>query len=212
MRRLHYRWLLAVLVAAGIGTFAGLRFYDAQRQARLSEVNAALATIGRLGGNVKYERRGPDLHVVELRLIATRPTVEDLRQLTTLADVRKMNLSGCPIDDESLPVIAAFRNLEILYLATTNITDDGVKALRSLTKLSDLSLANTAVTDACLDHVGALAELRHLQLLNTAAGDAGLRRLHSLRKLETLYLQGTNVTDAGVAELEKALPGVTVYR
>jgi internalin A len=42
--------------------------------------------------------------------------------------------------------------------------------------------------------------------------DAGLKELAGMKGLQSLELYGTKVTDAGAAELQKALPTLTIVR
>jgi hypothetical protein len=67
-------------------------------------------------------------------------------------------------------------------------------------------------TDAALAQVGRLTQLQVLNVSSPSLSDAGLARLKGLTKLSILDLAGTQVTDAGVNELQRALPGLTIYR
>jgi hypothetical protein len=51
-----------------------------------------------------------------------------------------------------------------------------------------------------------------LDLARTGITDAGLRQLREIRTLDQLYVEGTQVTDAEIAELQHALPKLTIHR
>jgi hypothetical protein len=57
-----------------------------------------------------------------------------------------------------------------------------------------------------------LTQLKLLELTGTTVTDAGLEHIRPLSGLQNLTLYRTRVTATGVAELQKALPNLTVYR
>jgi hypothetical protein len=54
--------------------------------------------------------------------------------------------------------------------------------------------------------------LVRLSLQQTTITDAGLKYLRGLNRLQKRSLEGTAVTDAGIQELQRALPGLDIYR
>jgi Leucine-rich repeat (LRR) protein len=68
------------------------------------------------------------------------------------------------------------------------------------------------VTDEGLEHLRGLTSLQGLCLSGTQVTDAGLEHLRGLTSLQQIYLSGTQVTDAGEAELQRALPDLTIIR
>jgi hypothetical protein len=130
-------------------------------------------------------------------------------------EVFQINLTGTAFTDDDLAHLTEWSESPILYalnLAGTKVTDAGLEYLRRLPKLEMLVLSNTKVTDAGLVHLNALTGLQILRLNNTHATDVGLSGLKGLTALRELRLKGTQVTDAGVAELQRALPGLTINR
>jgi hypothetical protein len=93
-------------------------------------------------------------------------------------------------------------------------TDDRLKtllALKGLAQVRILNLNGAGITDGALVHLKKLDRLEELNLGNTAIADAGLGHLRQLRSLRTLFLgRGLKVTNQGVAELQKALPEVSI--
>ncbi len=74
----------------------------------------------------------------------------------------------------------------------------------------EIYLTGTSVSDAALAPLSKLPRLDSLFLGNTQLTDARLRHLKRLTSLRKLWLDNTDVTDAEIAELESAIPGLTV--
>jgi hypothetical protein len=111
--------------------------------------------------------------------------------------------------------LAACRSLPHLIRVTASgasITDAGLIHLKGLSNLSHLYLLDTHVTDAGLIHLKGLSNLRHIYLSGTRVTGAELVHLKGLSNLRYLDLTHPPVTDTGVAELQQALPNVSISR
>ena len=111
-----------------------------------------------------------------------------------------------------LPGQEVYGDLVWVNLSRTPVRDAGLVYLRGLTTLYQLDLDATKVTDAGLVHLKGLMQLEELFLDSTQITDAGLEHLRGLTQLQSLSLVNTQVSDPGVAELQKALPKVTIHR
>jgi len=78
--------------------------------------------------------------------------------------------------------------------------------------VSGVCLEGRPMTDESLDHLVWLSDLEELLLSHTEMTDARLARLKNLKNLKKVSLDQCPVTDAGVADLQKALPSLTVRR
>jgi hypothetical protein len=96
--------------------------------------------------------------------------------------------------------------------APESADDETMVHVGRLRRLKSLRLSGTEITDAGLAHVAGLTRLRSLQLANMRIGDAGLVHLEGLTSLRSLNLVGSPVTDGSVLALERALPGVRIFR
>jgi hypothetical protein len=114
--------------------------------------------------------------------------------------------------DALLDRLVELTEVRTLYLLGGAVGDAGVKKLTSLNRIQRLYLSGTDVTDSGLQYLQALPQLEVLMLHTTKITDAGLHYLQGLHQLNELDLTDTQVTDAGVAELQQALPNVTIYR
>jgi uncharacterized membrane protein len=99
-----------------------------------------------------------------------------------------LNLSGLPIQDDELKVIANFQHLEKLVLNQTDITSEGIKNLANLTSLQSLALSGTNVDSKIL------------------------ATLEQLPNLTNLYLWNTPLLEEDFQELAKLLPKVSIDR
>jgi hypothetical protein len=99
-----------------------------------------------------------------------------------------LNLSGLPIQDDELKVIANFQHLEKLVLNQTDITSEGIKNLANLTSLQSLALSGTNVNSKIF------------------------ATLEQLPNLTNLYLWNTPLLEEDFQELAKLLPKVSIDR
>lgn len=148
-----------------------------------------------------------------IRQVGGRITMTDGRVMAI--DLRNDETTPCRATDETLLVLPAFPDLEILSLEYLNISNAGLAPLRHLKKLRSLDLSENedrAITDEGIEHIKGLTNLESLDLERAVITDAGLRQLAGLTKLRQFWLFG-RVTDAGMATLEKlpALESLWLY-
>jgi hypothetical protein len=124
-----------------------------------------------------------------------------------------LNLGGLQISDAGLKPLGKLQGLRYLILnGQTKVRDAGMKDLAQLKNLRILGLTGTGVTDAGLKELAGLENLEALHLGWTRVTDAGLKELSGMKSLKSLVLPNTKVTEAGVAQLQKALPKLTLFR
>jgi internalin A len=126
-------------------------------------------------------------------------------------DVFSLDLAASKVTDAGLQELAAFKNLDRLFMQSTHVTGDGFQALAGLTKLKYLALDESSVTDAGLRGLAGLTSLEHLGLRSTLITDAGLKELRGLKRLKQLVVAGTRVTDAGLKEYAGIKNGPAVH-
>jgi hypothetical protein len=115
-----------------------------------------------------------------------------------------------PLQDADLKHLQSFPQLNCVSLAGSNITDGGLRELQGLERLRSLSLRWARITDAGLERVGRLTQIEQLDLSGTQVTNAGLGRLLGMGRLEQLELYDTLVDEDGVAQIQAALPNLTV--
>lgn len=127
---------------------------------------------------------------------------DDLRVLTPLKALARLDLSESNVSDAALAPLAELSKLEILDFSKTGVTDEGLRKLSKLRRLTRLNLTGTKVSSSSLPVLAEFRMLESLLLGGTGVADEGLEALGKLTALRTLSLAGTKVTDAGVAKLE----------
>lgn len=115
------------------------------------------------------------------------PLPPSVKGLSGLTQLKKLDLTGMPVGDDVLPVIAKLTGLEELSLTCSQVTLEGGKDLSGLEKLRRLRVRNAFVTNA------------------------GLRSLEPLKGLEQIWLFDNRITEDGVNRLQKALPRTAIY-
>ncbi|MFN0020324.1 MAG: leucine-rich repeat domain-containing protein [Pirellulaceae bacterium] len=159
---------------------------------------SAIWQAGRQGVTLKF-----DEHRLEISALATgrRFTNRALDDLSSLPNLRQLEIEDAPITDDGLHHLRDLPRLEILRIRRCPITDDGLKKLGGSGRLVGLELKQTLITSTGLE---VLARLKGLTVLHLPAADidnAGLAHIGNLRELNWLDLSETNITGTGLASL-----------
>jgi Leucine-rich repeat (LRR) protein len=151
-----------------------------------------------------------------------RATVADIRAVSTMREVRGLDLSSCRLVDSELTDLSRMIGLESLFLPPT--TTDGISAalvgMRSLKSLSleatavtsaglatlprsleELNLSSTSIDDEAVEQLRRLPGLKRLWLDETSVGDKSLGVVSSRTTIEVLGLTGTLITSDGLKQL-----------
>lgn len=156
-RRRRAVWLLIVVLLVAGGFVLRDRIRDAHTAATIERIN-------RLGGSVKQYReqvdwqqslRGIPLiqgflgrNAIDVDLRKTAPTLDDLREVVILPNLRQLDLSDAAgIDDRALEVISEATGLGVLDLSGASVTDDAIRQLVARLHLWTLWLDDTKITD-----------------------------------------------------------------
>src|SRR5262249_9061915 len=78
--------------------------------------------------------------------------------------LKKLNVRGTRVADETLATVSELRQLELLDVANTNITDSGLENLAPLTSLKSLALGRNRLTEGAMSVLGVLSTLESLDL------------------------------------------------
>jgi hypothetical protein len=137
---------------------------------------------------------------------AVKVTDADLKDVSRLEQLQKLDLSYGEITDEALQYIKALKHLQTLDLRSTKVTGGGLVMLKELKSLKELYLTGCQVTDDGLVHLGELDNLEALYVGGMLGDvtDRGLRQLKKLRNLQKLHIwyRLRRATDEGLKELE----------
>jgi hypothetical protein len=94
---------------------------------------------------------------------------EDLRSLSKLANLRRVQLSHKGFTDRGLRYLSGLKNAEFLNLGGPGITDAGFAAFSGLPKLNWLKITGGAVTDRALKHLESAPSLARLEIKSDRA-------------------------------------------
>ncbi len=161
---------------------------------------------------------------------------DDVKQLKTLKNMRKLNLRGnylgsdaltcCVnmpeltqlivsenvIDDEGLKYLEGLKKLNHLDLWANIVTDEGMNSIAKLVGLQKLSLVATQITDDGLAKLTALPKLADLDLGETMITDACVDALARIKTLKRISFRATNISDEAIGKLRVALPGCNISK
>ena len=105
------------------------------------------------------------------------------------------------VKDEDLKRLSRLEKLRKLELGRTRIGDAGLEHLRSISAIQYLGLGHTLVTNKGLAHISEFSDLKHLGLSETFITDAGLVHLRGLKQLEVLGLEAIEISGDGIKHL-----------
>lgn len=111
--------------------------------------------------------------------------------LSIREQVIEINLSGMPADDNIIPLINEFENLEKLNLNGTAITGKNLAALKTNKNLSQISIAGTQVDSKAAAELSAIPSLKEVYLWNTKVNPdeaAQLRKSHASIKWDIGFI------------------------
>ncbi|MDB4292813.1 hypothetical protein N9954_05345 [Maribacter sp.] len=102
-------------------------------------------------------------------------SIIDLQSIAT--NIVELDLSGLPIGQEEMTLVASCTNLEWLELDKTPVTDTDVEKLITLNNLVLLKIYETSITDKSAPIFKSLANLKRLYLWETELTDTALEKL-----------------------------------
>ncbi|SDN14253.1 Uncharacterized membrane protein, partial [Kriegella aquimaris] len=141
----------------------------------IQRLSSDYLTIGRIAGSTDA------LHVNMYK-----PPTYDPRLILDLKAISKnivqMDLSGLPIGEKEMGLVATCENLEWLEVDRTPINDAQIQNLKNLSNLHTLKVYGTDI------------------------GDQSIAVFKNLVKLKSLYLWDTNISEVALQELRKASP------
>ena len=133
-------------------------------------------------------------HMINIGLEGSPETVETVRKLTALSNLRDLTILNATATQELVTAITKFKELESLNLPDAGVTDDQAAQISTLKNLKFLVLQQARVADK-----------DKLKL-----SDKGLRSLTSLKDLRWLDLQGHAFSAEAAADFKVSLPNCQV--
>ncbi len=106
-------------------------------------------------------------------------SILDLNRIAN--NIVEFDLSGIPIDQKEMVVVASCINLERLELDGTSVNDSDLMGLQDLTELASLKVFNTKISDKSLPVFEHLKNLKQLYLWETKVTQNAIENLKALR-------------------------------
>ena len=98
----------------------------------------------------------------------------------------------------------------VLAVVVATVTAACLAHLSGLKNLQTLFLDSTQITDAGLVNLKALTNLQTLGLVHTKISDNGLATLKEIRSLRMLFITEATIPDDSIAELQRACPELRI--
>lgn len=120
-------------------------------------------------------------HTDALSINMYRPPQYDPKTVLNLSRVARniveLDLSGLPLGQKELEMVAECSNLEWLELDRTPVSDSDLAKLIDLSNLKILKIYETSIGDSSVVVLNKMKNLKYLYMHNTAFSEAGFERL-----------------------------------
>ncbi|MBL7792132.1 MAG: chitobiase/beta-hexosaminidase C-terminal domain-containing protein, partial [Saprospiraceae bacterium] len=138
-------------------------------------------TIARLGNHFcTIQRLSANSQALSVQLYAHSDfSAKDLERLLPLAEnTIELDLSGLPLNEAALGVVARFEALERLEIDRTPVTDAGLALLKDLPDLRVLKAYQTKLTDKSLSTLKQCKKLQRVYAWETGISPGALGKVH----------------------------------
>jgi Leucine-rich repeat (LRR) protein len=136
--------------------------------------------------------------IVGISLDGERITISDAAFLTSLKNLKRLDVEDNSLSGQTLEAISRLHRLERLDLQKTGITDEELRWLEPLSQLRWLSLSGSQITDSGLAHLRYAVRLESLSVKFSSVTGSGLRHLECSDTLRSLVLHDSPISDASV--------------
>jgi hypothetical protein len=153
----------------------------------------------------------PGLRVLQFDHADNALTDAGMAKLAEMTQIQHLRIRGGNIGDEGLKTLSTMPNLRMLNLPQGKFTDAGLAQLKQLPRLDSLRIGSPKVTDAGIAVLREFPNLRSVHLIDIPITDRGLADLQAIPKLDSLYLDGAKISDAAVDELFAKHPHLHVH-
>lgn len=116
-------------------------------------------------------------------------------------DITSLDLSGTPISEKGIKLLAKNTTLQELLLSHTGLTDEGAEALAQNTTLVSLALYVNKIGDKGAIALGANQNFIELHLAHNQIGDIGAQALAKSKTLRALNLSYNKIEQKGIQAL-----------
>ncbi len=144
--------------------------------------------------------KGDDLQALKLNKLTFKE--EDLKYLTEMTGLKRIELDATDVGDQGLKTLAKLPGLVYITLTRSLVTGKTLADLAPLKKLTDLLLGHNAISDGNLNGVASIQSLKAFRVQSCQLKDKDLEPISRLKNLESLTLhENKKITDNGIKYL-----------
>lgn len=127
--------------------------------------------------------------------------------LSTMTELRYLNLSGCDLKQRSLDFLKPLKKMERINLATTGVKESELRILSQLPALYSIYMPNSNLTNKAIDHFVACSGLRTLTVNgNKQINFHGLMKLKDLEYLDAVACFRCSLNGSDRMALRREMP------
>jgi uncharacterized membrane protein len=128
-------------------------------------------------------------NLLEVKYNGNGQNKPDVELLSNIKDqLVWLHLINCNLGNDDLKIISGLSNLYKLNLNRNKITDQGIASITVLSKLEYLNLYGNSISDSCVNSLTLLPELKKLYVWDTRFDSSAAVALHAKnRNLEVVY-------------------------
>jgi hypothetical protein len=140
-----------------------------------------------------------------------RITDAGLAKMAGLSTLEHLRIRGGDIGDDGLRQLTSLKDLRIINLPHTHATDAGLATLADLPKLEQLRIGSPKFTDAGIARLANYPALLRVHLVDVPITEAGLKVFQKMPRLESLYIDRTAASDEALMRFFEARPDLHVH-
>jgi hypothetical protein len=147
-----------------------------------------------------------------LAMYSTNVTGAGLRKLRIMRNLRELDISRVPLNDDPLDFITDLGRLIVLDCGRSELGDRAAANIASVKGLMQLGInGNTRLTRAGVVKLAKLSRLEGLHIDFTGVRTEDARTFENFRALKDLYIGGDGFTPDTVAQWQRRLPRVKIH-
>jgi hypothetical protein len=154
--------------------------------------------------NLSLLKTLPAERFVALDLSKLPLSSSQIKGLSHLEKIQRLNLENTEVDDNAFSEIATLKNLECLLFQSTQLKGTGFSKLMNLPKLRSLTIGHNQLSNANFKDLKHLTKLRTLQISDAQINDQSLKDIATIDQLEALDISNNKkISDNGIMQLAK---------
>eukprot|EP00210_Caulerpa_lentillifera_P003761 g3593.t1 len=138
-----------------------------------------------------------------LELSATKATVQELKELSGLKNLREIGLMGFKFNREGLNSLKLFCDLESINIERAILEFSHLDAIAKFSRLKSLKMGFTRVNNRNFQIIAQISSLTELEVNACRISDRGLTSLSNLTNLKSINLSDTFISNGSLEHICK---------